>query len=529
MAPGTGPQQRRTLRLLLPGAFTTTFVVAVIIVVKAYQTKAVLTPSQKNAYNVLSIGFIIFLSAALLVRYESKTFKETAICLHHYINNWATPSQKTQSLVEGFDSLSNVLQLVFLARKQTLRLVCVLWLLINLIAMIAPTLQALVCTLEDGHDYTSIYTRNGSAMVPSLTCYFNGGHCAPTNVTRDQLAHAYGETTLGPKSTDPDNCGDFTDVQSIVGSKKDYRYYCHRVGPVQQFGIRFNEYNDNDNRRIYPHFTTRVITASSAKCNEYAQLGIPKPTNVGDPNTDGTNFISAFDHTYRINATTNGSIIIPTSALGNDGTTYIYRGIHEPVKASYYSYGDRGLMMWAYRNPGKDRTPQFYECPVTVDPVVTVMGDSVDNVTDPVHAISDGMAREAVASIALQGQFKQTGGGPRVFTQWQWYAISHPWNIENDASNAAVGANIAEHAIVSLAEMMANNPTTKARGKVPYLGTRLKVDWRSFAALMVGIIVYDSLTSVLGLMAIWKDPESRFQQLMKHPDEEIGLDERTVR
>ena len=279
--------------------------------------------------------------------------------------------------------------------------------------MIAPTIQAVVCLLEDGRDYDGVYVRNGLATVPNITCYFHNRECAPNQVAMDQLAHAYGETTLGAESADPDNCGYFTDIQSILDSKRNFRYYCRHNTTVQEFGIRFNEYNINDTQRTYPHFTNRSINASSGPCNEYPQVGNPEPATVGNPQTDGTNFISAFSYTYAINTTNNGSIVIPTSALGNEGTTYIYRGVYKPQNAVQYGSGPRGFWMWAYRNPGQDRTPRFYECPVTVDPVA--------NVVDPAHNISDDMAREAAASIALQGQFKGSMENP-VYTQWQWYA-----------------------------------------------------------------------------------------------------------
>ncbi|KAL9608062.1 MAG: hypothetical protein Q9167_007075, partial [Letrouitia subvulpina] len=379
------------------------------------------------------------------------------------------------------------------------------------IALIAPALQSLICTLEDGRDYNGAYIRNGLATIPNVTCYFIGNHCASNQVAKDQLAHTYGEITLGAKSNDLDDCGNFTDVQSIIDSKRNYRYYCRRTTPIQEFGIRFNEYNIKDIRRTYPHFTNRTISASSGRCNEYPQVGKPERTTVGNPQTDGTNFISAFKHTYTINTTSNGSINIPTSALGNEGTTYIYRGVLRPEDADQYGHGPRGLWMWAYRNPGRDRTPLFYECPITVH--------SVTNVINPAHNISDGMAREAAASIALQGQWKGRMKHP-VFTQWQWYAADHIWNMPNGASNGDVGANIAEHAIVSLAEMLANNPTIQTSGMVPHLGTKLKVDWRSFAILMAGIIVCDSLASVLGLIAIRKSPEPRSGQSMELKDED---------
>ncbi|KAL9125461.1 MAG: hypothetical protein Q9217_005336 [Psora testacea] len=422
-----------------------------------------------------------------------KTLKEIAKSLPHHIVHWFNPSSENQRIIERFDSLLNVLRLVPFASKQKLRLVCILW-----IALIAPALHSLICTLEDGRDYNSVYIRNGLATVPKITCYFSGSNCAPSQVAIDQLAHAYGEITLGAKSTDPDNCGSFTDVQSIIDSKGNYRYYCRRNTTVQEFGIRFNEYNIKDTRGTYPHFTNRVISASSGPCNEYPQVGNPKPATVGNQQTDGTNFISAFNHTYAINTTSNGSIIIPTSALGDEGTTYIYRSVLKPQDAGQYGYGPRGLWMWVYRNPGQNRTPRFYECPITVSPVT--------NVINPAHNISDGVARVAAASIALQGQFK--GRKNRVFTQWQWYADKHTWNNPNGASNGDVGAKIAEHAIVSLAEMLANNPKIQTPGMVPYLGSKLKVDWQSFAALMAGIIRYGRV------------PKSKFGQSMKVKNED---------
>ena len=71
-----------------------------------------------------------------------------------------------------------------------------------------------------------------------------------------------------------------------------------------------------------------------------------------------------------------------------------------------------------------------------------------------------------------------------------------------------MGAKIAEHAIVSLSEMLANNPTIQRPGTVPYLGSRLMLNWVSFIALMASILVFGGLASLLGLVAIWRDSES---------------------
>ena len=247
----------------------------------------------------------------------------------------------------------------------------------------------------------------------------HAGDCRSWQITVDALAHAYGDTTDGGDSSEAYDCGNFTDVSSIISSKHNFRYYCQRNTMIQKFGYRFNEYNPNDTQKIYPRFTDRVITAFSEECNEYSQVGEPANATVGDPQT--LNFISAKNYTYT-NGLINGSILIPTSALGNDGTTYIYRDSKPPANATTFGYGDRGIRMWVYRNPGSETDrlsqfyeplPKFYECPITVS--------TVTNVLNSAHNITDGIAREAAASIALQGQFKMSSDNPD-FTQWQWYA-----------------------------------------------------------------------------------------------------------
>ncbi len=96
-----GTKRRRTLRLLLPWTFTTLVAGAVYALVKVYHTKGVLTPSQKDAFNVLSTGLFIFLGASLLVRYSwrglcingfsltlwQETIKEIAKSLPQYIDH----------------------------------------------------------------------------------------------------------------------------------------------------------------------------------------------------------------------------------------------------------------------------------------------------------------------------------------------------------------------------------------------------------------------------------------------------------
>ena len=72
----------------------------------------------------------------------------------------------------------------------------------------------------------------------------------------------------------------------------------------------------------------------------------------------------------------------------------------------------------------------------------------------------------------------------------------HPWEIHHH-DNARVGANIAEHAIVSLAEMVLRNEPILIPGSVPNLGSKLSVKWKYFEALLAGILAVDAF--MLGL------------------------------
>lgn len=82
---------------------------------------------------------------------------------------------------------------------------------------------------------------------------------------------------------------------------------------------------------------------------------------------------------------------------------------------------------------------------------------------------------------------------------------SQPWEIHYK-SNSQVGANIAEHAMVSLTEMATRNPTIVTNGTVPYLGSHLNVQWQSFVPLLACIVAADTMVVALSFVAIRYDP-----------------------
>lgn len=170
---------------------------------------------------------------------------------------------------------------------------------------------------------------------------------------------------------------------------------------MQEFSYRFNEYNPNDLQKSYPFFSNRTVTAWSDPCFTYNETN---RTPLPDVKGDGAGVKISYK-----NDTFNDSISIPNSSLGDQGTTYVYRGIRPPADATAISCGPRCITMWAYKNP-KSENPRLYQCPINVS--------AVRNATQDAHNIPNGVARVAAASIALEGRFS----GNFDFTQYQFYA-----------------------------------------------------------------------------------------------------------
>ena len=252
------------------------------------------------------------------------------------------------------------------------------------VRQVAQMLSALISqqiSIQDGNNYNTTYLRKGEVHVSNLTCYSPNFNC--DNWIREQgLAHAYGEATVGSR------CGVYHEVTDVFKSEQDYLYYCRREPGKQEFAYRFKEYNPNDVQKSYPHFTNRIITASSGVCIEHAQIDRVRIALGNDT-----------AYSYRYTNPTKGfdNIIIPTSFIGNDGTTYIWRAWERPDQASLWACGDRCLWIWVYTNYETTRVnPKFYECPVTIS--------EVSNSYRSEHDLSNSIAKSAVASIALQGR-----------------------------------------------------------------------------------------------------------------------------
>ena len=193
LGPATGRSEARSrsfLRSLLQWAWTVGLLVALIVIVKVYESKHIITPPQKNQYQFLTTAIILLLGLAF-----ADTFKDLARSLKGHIIHRFKPSQRQTELVDGFDGVVNVLRLTTatFSSRWTLGLLAAAWLLIILMVQGAAALLSLTWDIQDGKDYNGTYLTEGTVRVPKLSCYFAGATICPPQEGQDTRAHTFGE------------------------------------------------------------------------------------------------------------------------------------------------------------------------------------------------------------------------------------------------------------------------------------------------------------------------------------------------
>ncbi|KAL9009880.1 MAG: hypothetical protein Q9173_005127 [Seirophora scorigena] len=427
--------------------------------VAVYKGKGVPTPAEKSTYNLLATVLILTLGLSF-----AEAFKELARQMGGKLSQTFASSGEEKELILELDSLLKVVRLIIISPKWSLRAFCIFWLAVNFAALMLSALISLEVTAEDGHNYDGTYHKRGKPLVFKMDFFYQNTTCAVGPVPVHALAHSYGEMTLANPR------GSYSDADDLLKTKQDFQVWGGR--DLGQYAHRFREYNPNDTQMAYPYFTQRLVTSSGGVCFEYSvdDKEAGKDT-LGDQN--------ALKFTYR-NGTFEGTISIPTAAMGREGTTYIYRGKSPPAKASrpLVVCGKRCMYVWVYQNPGAKIIPKLYQCPITLS--------QVRNAKLPEHRIPFGVARVAAVSIALKGQW-HWAMKDRDFQQFQFYASGAPWEIRG-SSNREISDKLSEFAMGSLTGMIANNPKIPLEGTVPYLGSRLVVQKGPFTAILVCLV-----------------------------------------
>lgn len=187
--------------------------------------------------------------------------------------------------------------------------------------------------MKDDTNWKGTYTRNGVVNATNLTCYFHPNpdyKCIPQQDFLLGLAHAYGESPSMPRK------GSYDQIDDVVKSTDNYGYFCRNT--PGECAYRFVEYNPDDHQKTYPLFTDWTITASPGQWSTYWQTEKATPTNDTSGISDGLRF-------KIFNGSDHDSIIIPQEFTGANATTYIYRGVKTPQKATKFSCGDRCIYL----------------------------------------------------------------------------------------------------------------------------------------------------------------------------------------
>ena len=415
--------QKQTRDLLRKQFFrwlgTAFFAALIAITFSLYAIKGVITPTQKTTFNAI----ITALSLALGLNFF-EAFKELARLLRWRFLASGHFSVREADLILGLENLINVLKLGWASsRRLWMLLFCVTWILLNLSAQVSVALINLTYSLNDGTDWNGTYTIPGIANMSDLECYRRSRYC-PGNYHQDitqTAAHFNGELATGA------GCGQYNTTADILNLKKDYAFFCHETRRPHEYAYRFNEYNPKDEQKTFPHFTNRIITASSGRCIQYSQVG-----RVLGRDLDGN--MAAWNYTFT-NGSYTSNIMIPVNMEAWNGTTYIYRGVRIPQDEDGWSCGPRCMWMWAHKSPGAGDHSIFFQCPITVS--------NVGNVTHPKHDLADGMARVAASSIGLQGRFVNASSHI-TWTQYQFYPFASVNQILRFLASGSVADIIAQ-------------------------------------------------------------------------------------
>lgn len=398
---------QQTWRLFFPQflrwLITVFFVAFLLATLKIYQDKGNFSRQQKHIFNTI----ITALSLGLGINFF-EGFKDIAKVLRWTILASRGHTVREVDLILSIESLSKVIELAWESRKKPLAvLICFLWLYLNLIAQAAVAMIGLMYSADSGTNYKGTYFTPGTVNASGLTCYADNNACPIQPEVQQIVAHTYGEMAQGNIL-----CA-YNDISEVITSIANCLFYYHLAPNNQQYAYRFSELNPQDTARIYPRFTNRIITASSGECYNYT-IDTTSGQKVDDLNGD----LAAYNWSYS-NGTVNGSITIPTLYSAFDSTTYIYRGTKIPQNETESSCGPRCMWMWAFKafsslTADHNQPMAVYQCPISISPV--------SNVTEDSQIVSDGMAKLAAASIALQGRYVNVANG-QIWTQYQMY----PW------------------------------------------------------------------------------------------------------
>ena len=129
--------------------------------------------------------------------------------------------------------------------------------------------------MQDGTDWSGTYVRPDQVHATDLRCYYHHLYdaqqyvCDQAPETVQGIVRDYGGSTYASLSYGQ-NCESYNVIGDILKSQNISKYFCRRTPGHREFAYRFLEYNPDDEQRIYPFLTDRVIAASAGPCFNYS-------------------------------------------------------------------------------------------------------------------------------------------------------------------------------------------------------------------------------------------------------------------
>ena len=412
--------------------------------------------SRKDWFNAVTTILNLALGLNFL-----EVFKDMAKVLRWRVLASRPSTVRETDLILGGESLMKLWHLVLESRKQPItRLVCILWILLNLLAQATIAMLSLNYSMNLGASSAGTYTVAGATSAPRLDCFYGNNKCDATLVAPQTTAHSYGQLIRG------ENCCEYNATANILSANQSCSYFCS--ADRQEFAYRFNEYNPADTLSTYPYLTNRLIKSNVEACYQYDVDWNKSYLIDSQDGKQDTQLFAFYNSTY------SAQIPIPNSAGAFNSTTYVYNGTSIPQLATLVGCGPRCLRIYVLRlgiPPPNDRLPaSIFSCDVSVS--------NVTNTTATWQEYPNDMARLAIASIALTGRsFDSAGPG----ISWQQYQL-YPWGNFLETHNLdanEIGSNIAEFAIGSIAATAALNQKEQFFSpSLPMLGYSLTTMWR---------------------------------------------------
>ncbi|KAG8525956.1 uncharacterized protein KY384_000718 [Bacidia gigantensis] len=449
-------------------AMTIILVVATVVALKAFQQHGNISHQAKIAFNTIMTVLTLALGLNFFdaLKEMAKTLRWRILADHPF-------TVRETDLILGSDSLPRVGTLLLESYKKPLVfLCCLLWILLNITAQAGVAVISLTYSMDSGTNTTGTYTVDGKVQTPKLDCYSNGTTCPDSAETSMNRAHSYGVLS---RDFDPRNqeCTYANDGDILDGDQL-CQYFEKRDNT--EFAYRFSDYNPADNTTAYPYLTKRIIRASQGICYLYDRDGGNIPVIDSPDGGDSVWLYNFHNDTYH------NHILVPKSYSAYDSTTFIYNGTETPQDETEQACGDRCLWMYAVRSLGPlsgNRPEQIFACPITMT--------EVSNPKDEAHNVTNEVARQAIASIALNGRYSTpVDPDKKDWHSYQIYPWGSPWETEGvDAQG--FGAMVAQFAIGSIANMAPRNGRIEVPGNLPILGYHLSIHW-PYAITLLAVV-----------------------------------------